>query len=242
MENTIAKRAAVIGASSGIGRATTELLAGQGYSVLAVGRDAAKLRDLSESLAAGGSEVTVRQADAASSAIARVLEEFAPISHLVLTLSSSHGGGPLATLDLAELRAGFDGKFWPHVATLRAALPFLSRGGSVTFVTACSAGASLPGTAGLAAINGALEAMVPVLAVELAPTRVNAVSPGVIDTAWWATFPEDVRAQAFRDYAQAAPAGRIGQAAEVAEAIRFVLESAFVTGSVLSIDGGLRLA
>jgi len=242
MENAKTNRAAVIGASSGIGRATAELLVTHGYSVLAVGRDAAKLRELSESAAASSGALSVRQADAAGDAIAAVLEGFAPFSHLILTLSSSRGGGPFATLDLADLHAGFDGKFWLHVATARAALPFLARGGSITFVTACSAGASIPGTAGLAAINGALEAMVPILAIELAPTRVNAVSPGIIDTPWWAGFPSALREQTFSGYAQVAPAGRVGQPGEVADAIRFVIENGFVTGNVLSIDGGYRFA
>lgn len=101
------------------------------------------------------------------------------------------GSGPIATLDPEQLAAGFEGEFWPFPRILQAALPHLRADGSVTFVTASSARAAFPGTAGLAAINGALEAMVPPLAVELAPLRVNAVSPGVIDTVGWNNVPVD---------------------------------------------------
>ncbi len=61
---------------------------------------------------------------------------------------------------------------------------FFAQAGSITLVTAGSAQSALPGTAGLAAVNGALEAAVAPLAAELAPRRVNAVSPGVIETGW----------------------------------------------------------
>ncbi|WP_280361858.1 SDR family oxidoreductase [Nocardia wallacei] len=67
----------------------------------------------------------------------------------------------------------------------RSGLPQLNSSGSVTPVTAGLSRAAFSGTSGLAAVNGALDAMVPPLAVELAPLRVNAVSPGVINTPWW---------------------------------------------------------
>jgi NAD(P)-dependent dehydrogenase (short-subunit alcohol dehydrogenase family) len=188
MTNARQERSVVVGASSGIGRASAELLARSGHEVLAIGRDRAKLADLEREAAgpAYGGRLSVRAADASDVAETRsAFEAFGSFAHLVLALSSARGRGLLATLDLAELRAGFEGKYWPHVATLQASLPFLDAAGSITLITAGSSGAAYPGTAGLAAINGALEAMVPVLAVELAPRRVNAVSPGIIDTPWW---------------------------------------------------------
>jgi len=143
----------------------------------------------------------VQQADARDASIAQVLREFNPISHLIVTVGNMRCGGPFATLDLAELRAGFEGKIWAQVTTLQAARPFLTQGGSVTPVSASTAGASIPAAAGFAAFNGALEAMVPVLAVELAPTRVNAVVPGIIDTPLWGGLPEGERSQALAAFA-----------------------------------------
>jgi NAD(P)-dependent dehydrogenase (short-subunit alcohol dehydrogenase family) len=115
----------------------------------------------------------------------------------------------------ADVRAGFDGKFWPHWHAAHSALPYLQAGGSITFVTAFASRCAHPGASGLAAINGALHTMVPALARELAPARVNAVSPGIIDTA--------------------------GRPEEVADAIVFLMRNAFVTGIVLDVDGGMHL-
>jgi hypothetical protein len=82
-------------------------------------------------------------------------------------LTGAKGGGLLSGLDLEQLRAGFEEKFFPQLQTLQAALPYICIHGSVTFITAVSAQAKARGTGWLGAINGALELMVPVLAKDL---------------------------------------------------------------------------
>lgn len=108
-------------------------------------------------------------------------------------------------------------------------------------MTAGSAQSALPGAAGLAAVNGALEAAIPALARELGPLRINAVSPGVIETGWWDAVPEEARRETFSTFAQRAPVGRNGTAEDVAKAINALVENGFITGVVLPCDGGLRL-
>lgn len=144
------------------------------------------------------------------------------------------------TLDLRELRRGFEAKFWAHVNAVQAALDTIRPSGSITLVTAISARSAMPGTAGLAAINGALEAMVRPLASELRPLRVNAVSPGVIDTRWWGALAPDDREALFARYSATTPAGRVGTAADVSAAVLLLVENTFMTGTVLEVDGGLR--
>jgi NAD(P)-dependent dehydrogenase (short-subunit alcohol dehydrogenase family) len=243
MTTSTPQRSIVVGASSGIGRATAELLALCDHEVLAIGRDPRKLAELEGGAAhrGFGARLSVRAADAADpDEIRAAFEGFGPFDHLVLSPSSSRGMGTIATLDLADLRAGFEGKFWPHVVALQAALPSLDAVGTITLITAGSSGAAFPGTAGLAAINGALDAMVPVLAVELAPRRVNAVSPGIVDTPWWAGLAPQARDAVFAQYAAKAPAGRVGRAGDIADAVRFLLHNTFTTGAVLKVDGGAR--
>jgi NAD(P)-dependent dehydrogenase (short-subunit alcohol dehydrogenase family) len=166
--------------------------------------------------------------------------ELAPVHHVVLAVGTSAGIGPFATLDLDALRAGFEDKVMAQVTAAQAALPALARDGSVTFVGAVSADRAAPGAVGLAVGNAAVQALVPSLAVELAPVRVNAVSPGVIDTPWWSWLPDDQRGAVLAQYAERSPAGRVGTPEEVAAAIVGLMTNGFLTGVVLHCDGGLR--
>ncbi|MEV6839174.1 SDR family oxidoreductase [Streptomyces sp. NPDC051133] len=234
------QRVAVMGGSSGIGEATARLFAADGAEVVVTGRDQDRLDAAAARI---GGKVSTHRLDASDrTAVDAFFATAGAIDHLVLALSGSKGGGPFAALDLAELADGFDGKFWPHVHVLQAALPTLRHDGSATLVTAASARAALPGTAGLAAINGALEAMVPPLAVELAPLRVNAVSPGVVDTPWWDGVPDEQRRALFDGYAAATPVGRVGRPEDIARAIHLLAANGFVTGVVLEATGGATLA
>ena len=166
-----------------------------------------------------------------------LFDRIGPIDHLVLAASGGAGVGPFVALEPEGLRQGFEAKFWVQWNAAQSALPHMARDGSLTFITAASSRLANPGTSGLAAINGALERMTPTLARELAPLRVNAVSPGVIDTAWWADKPAGL----FEAASLMAPLKRAGHSDEVADAIAFLVGNAFVTGIVLDVDGGLHL-
>ncbi|MQS11628.1 SDR family oxidoreductase [Streptomyces kaniharaensis] len=228
-----------MGGSSGIGEAAAAAFAADGAEVVITGRSRERL---DAAVARIGGKTTGAQLDAADAeAVAAFFAEGGALDHLVVAVSGAAGSGPFAQLDLAELATGFDAKFWPQVRVLQAALPHLRADGSVTLITAASARAAFPGTAGLAAINGALQAMVPPLAVELAPLRINAVSPGVIDTPWWDRVPTDQRKALFDGLAATTPAGRVGRAEDVARAIHMLAANTFVTGVVLDCTGGANL-
>jgi NAD(P)-dependent dehydrogenase (short-subunit alcohol dehydrogenase family) len=234
------QRVVIIGASAGIGEATAKAFAARGAEVTITGRSKERLDQAAQRI---GHPVLVAELDAASRV---TLDAFfataGTIDHLVLSASpGAVGVGPIATLDEAALRQAFDGKFFAHVKAIQAALPRLRRDGSVTMVTAASARAAFPGTAGIAAANGALETMVAPLAVELAPLRVNAVSPGVIDTHWWNVMPEDQRRAYFDSVAAVTPVRRVGKPDDVAEAIVYLAGAGFVTGTVLECTGGSSL-
>lgn len=226
-----------MGGSSGIGLASAKVLAARGFSVVAAARNPEKLAD-----ATRGTAITTAAVDATSDeAVARFFKNAGPLDHLVITLSGSKGAGPFSSVGVSQVREGFEAKFFAHWRVAQAALPYLATKGSLTFVSAISARGSMPGTVGLAAINGAIEAMIKPLAAEIKPRRVNAVSPGVIETTWWDALPTEQRKQLLASSAQASAVGRNGRPEEVAEAIAFLVTNEFVTGTVIEIDGGLRV-
>lgn len=233
------QRVIVMGGSSGIGLASARMLVEAGAEVTITGRDPDKLNAAVAQLGERGRGSVV---DATSiEQLQSFFREQGAFRHLVICVSGAAGGGAFRSLSLQELRQGFEAKFWPQVAIAQIGLETLQPDGSITFVTAGSSRKALPGTAGLAAINGALEVMVPTLAVELSPLRVNAVSPGVIATPWWNRVSDDFRNDFFAQAAASAPAGRVGQSEDVAQAIVFLIQNTFVTGSVIDCDGGARL-
>lgn len=159
--------------------------------------------------------------------------------HLVLAFSpGAVGAGPVRDISLGDFETAFSGKLFAYVHAIRQAQVTES----ITMISAASARAALPGTVTLAAVNGAIERIVSPLATELAPVRVNAVSPGVTDTAWWSFLPAGQRQAQFDEAAASVPAGRIATAADVAEAVGYLVGASLVTGTILPVDGGFTVA
>jgi NAD(P)-dependent dehydrogenase (short-subunit alcohol dehydrogenase family) len=232
--------AVIIGGSSGIGLASAQLLLKQNFEVSIAGRDRARLSAANDTLKGAAAVVEM---DACSSE--QVREGFARIGrfdHLILALGSRRGLGPFVSVDIDEVRQGFEEKVIAHFACAQAAIPHLNRQGSITLISAVSAHAAMPGTAGIGAANAAVAALVPILAAELKPLRVNAVSPGVIDTPWWDFLPADQKQGALAGFAAKTPLGRNGTPQDVAQAVGFLVCDTFVTGQTIICDGGVSLA
>jgi len=229
----------IVGGSSGIGLATARLLLEQGHRVTITGRNTDRLEAARALL---GGDLCTRVMDAAAPAgLPGAFERIGTFDHLVLALGSGKGAGPFASVSLADVKAGFEEKVYAHFATAQAALPYLAKDGSLTFISAVTGQAAMPGTAGIGAANAAVAALVPILTAELRPLRVNAVSPGVIDTPWWDFLTDEQKTPVFADFAAKTPVGRVGKPEDIAQAIAFLVADTFVSGQTIICDGGLRL-
>lgn len=235
------QRVVVFGASSGVGLATGQIAQELGAEVVLVARDAVKLRKAAEGFAKAPQVEAVdgRDAEGVDALFARL----GALHHLVIPAGVTTPGGEMATKMTREaMRETFEGKFWVQVNVALAGMRKLQRGGSITFFSGGAAHRALRGMANVAAVNGALEAIVPTLALELAPTRVNAISPGTLDTPYWTGVPDDTKAGIFARQAELLPAGRVGTADDIANAVRFLLTTSYATGTVMRVDGGLPLS
>lgn len=231
--------AVVVGGSSGIGLATAQALVSHGAQVTIIGRSKERLAKAHDVL---GPDVQTVDLDCGDEPLtAAFFEGLGQLDHVVITLAGGAALGPFTDVSVSGVRDTFDGKFWPYLIAMHHGAKKLSEHGTMTIVTGASAIAAVPGAATLGAVNGALEGMVKTLAVELAPRRVNAVSPGLTDTDAWSRIPDNIREDMYAKSAADTPAGRIGQPEDVAGAVLSCITNGFLTGLVLPCDGGKRL-
>ncbi|HEY1406104.1 MAG TPA: SDR family oxidoreductase [Spirochaetota bacterium] len=233
------ERILIAGGSSGVGLAAAQILSESGAEVIITGRDKMKLERAAETV--GGRCLPIAFDASDKSERENVIPIIGKIDHLVLAFSGGKGGGAFLTLSDEDLHSAFESKFWGHFSFAKDFHQSLRADGSITFISAISARAANPGTSGLSAMNAAIEGLVKPLAVELAPLRVNAVSPGVIDTPWWDIYDAHTRQILFSQFAAQTPVNRIGKPEDIAMAIVFLIGNTFMTGTVIECDGGLRL-
>lgn len=230
------RRIVITGGATGIGLATARLAAARGAEVVLMGRTEPKLKAAVESIGKAASYRWLDVADA--KAVTEVFGSLGEFDHLV-TCAAGITIGAFAELDERAVRDFHEVKFWGQYRCIRAALPHLSREGSITLLSGYLYRKPTPGFSAFAAVNGAIEALVKVLAIELAPVRINALAPGQIDT-----LRDIIGEEANRGRIAAAaaklPVGRIGTPEDAAHAALFLMENGFVTGSTLDVDGGER--
>jgi NAD(P)-dependent dehydrogenase (short-subunit alcohol dehydrogenase family) len=225
------KKVVVVGGSSGIGLSTAELAKREGADVIIASRSAARLDPIAERLNAIAIPADVTD----DKSVANLFKSSGPVDHVIVTAAQLRSG-PFRTVAMEDVRSTFEGKFWGAWRVARAAE--FRAGGSLTLVSGFLSVRPRPNSAIVSAANAALEALARALALELAPLRVNCVSPGIIDTPIRAAMPEEARKEMLAKTAASLPIGRVGLGEDVAHQIVACMTNGFMTGSTIYLDGG----
>lgn len=225
------KKVVVVGGSSGIGLATAAMAKAEGAEVVIASRNAEKVKAAAAKIGATGIAADVTD----DRSVADLFGTVGPADHVVVSAAQLRTG-PFKTVAMEDVRATFEGKFWGAWRCARAAE--IRPGGSLTLVSGFLSIRPRPNSAIVSVANGALESLTRALALELAPIRVNCVSPGIIDTPIRAAMPEVARKEMLAKAAAALPVRRVGEAEDVARQILAFMANGFMTGSIVYLDGG----
>ncbi|TFW27913.1 SDR family oxidoreductase [Duganella callida] len=232
------KTVLIVGGTSGIGLSAAIQAKAAGAAVVVAGLDAARAAAVAaEHGFAGHRAMDVTRADTISAALA----DLPQVDHLVL-LAGSFVAGKVLEADVSHLQRAFDERIWAAVHVIRALGNRLATDASITFISGVlSDRPNAYGTAVLAAASAAMEALARGLALELAPRRLNTLSPGTIATPLLSKALGEGRDAYVAGLQAKLPLGRVGSADEAGAAVVFLMTNGYMNGATLNVDGGARL-
>jgi NAD(P)-dependent dehydrogenase (short-subunit alcohol dehydrogenase family) len=233
------KRVVVVGGSSGIGLAVAQQAAAQGAKVVIASSNAERVQKAADGI---GGEAQGQAVDVSNErAVATFFSKLGPFDHLVFTAGDSLHLHNLAATDLEQARRAFELRYWAALAAVKYGSPHIRKEGSIVLTTGIAGQRPQKGWVIAASVCGAVEALTRALAVELAPIRVNAVSPGVVRTNLWQNMNASERESLYESVGKSLPVGRVGEASEIAQAYLFLMQEGFATGQTVVVDGGTVL-
>ena len=233
------KRIVLLGGTSGIGFATAKMAANEGAAIVvassrreSIDRAVARLPEGTEGHVLDlTSEEQVRD----------FFNRLGAFDHLVFTAGETLLLRELSATSVEQARHFLDLRFWGAFMAAKYGSINIEPGGSIVLSSGIAGLRPHKGWTVAASICGAVEALTRALAVELAPIRVNAVSPGVVRTELWDNMLEEVREAMYQVTGQVLPVGRVGEAHDLAQAFLYLMHEGFSTGQVIVVDGGTVL-
>ncbi|MFV0437039.1 MAG: SDR family oxidoreductase [Desulfopila sp.] len=220
----------IVGGSSGIGLAVARHACLLGAHPIIASRNAEKCGSLLAEFC--GNPVATHSLDITSPAeCARLFEVSGPVDHLVIAVRPDTQPAPFHSVNVGEAQKAFQTKLWGAYQLIQAGREYIRETGSITLTSGIAGEKIYQGASVMSLINSATETLCRILAVELAPLRVNAVSPGFVEPK---PDPIQERARQF-------PAKRLATPDEVASAYLWLMASDYITGTVMKVDGGASL-
>lgn len=233
------KRIVLLGGTSGIGLATAQAAAKEGAAVVVV---SSRRSNVDKAVASLPKNAEGHAADLSSEdAVRGLFERIGAFDHLAFTAGETLQLGELSATPLEAARQAFKLRFWGAFAAAKYASKLIRPQGSIVLTTGIASLRPRKGWSVAASLCGAMDALTRALAVELAPVRVNAVSPGVVRTALWDNMPAADREAMYRDIGAALPVGRVGEVCDIAQTYLYLMREGFSTGQVIVVDGGTVL-
>jgi NAD(P)-dependent dehydrogenase (short-subunit alcohol dehydrogenase family) len=236
---TSGKRIVVLGGSSGIGLAVAEAAASEGAAVVIASSRRVRVDEALNTLPEGAEGHALNLAE--EPAVRALFARIGSFDHLVFTAGESLQLDRLASIDIEAARRFFGLRYWGAFLAAKYCSSTIRESGSIVFTSGVAGQRPRPGWSVAASICAAMEGLTRALAVELAPIRVNIVSPRVVKTPLWAGTAEADREALYRQTAERLPVGHVGEAAEIAEAYLYLMRQSYATGQVLVVDGGAVL-
>ncbi len=224
------KKILVVGGTSGLGLSVAKQASERGAKVVIASRNASENHN--ELAVAVGNDIETYSFDATSELeTEKALKEIGDFDHLVITVRPDITPAPFEKTDIQKAKEAFETKFWGQYQLIQKAQSQINQNGSIIMTTGIAGEKIFKNFSTMAVINSATETFCRSLAIELAPTRVNIVSPGFVAP----------KSQEVEKFAQQFPLGRIASPEEIAETYIYLMASQYITGTSVVIDGGARL-
>jgi NAD(P)-dependent dehydrogenase (short-subunit alcohol dehydrogenase family) len=230
------QRVVLLGGSSGIGLALAQQVVAQGATAIIASSNADRVRQAVATLngkAEGHTLDLSKEQD-----IQSFFQNIGDFDHLVFTAGDTLQLNELVATDLNKARHAFELRYWSVLAAVKHASKHIREGGSIVLTTGIAGERPHKGWTLAASVCGAIVSLTRALAVELAPIRVNAVSPGVVRTNLWRNMQEHERQGMYESVGKTLLVRRVGEACEIAQAYLFLMQEGYSTGQTVVVDGG----
>lgn len=233
-------RVVVLGGTSGIGLAVAQAAAAAGARLVVASSSPARVEEALGLLPAGTEGIAADLLD--EGAVRGLFDRIGTYDHLVYTAGEPLRLAPIADGDIADARRFFELRYWGAYSAAKYGHGAIRPGGSITFTSGVAGARPGPGWSVAASICSAMEGLTRALALELAPLRVNIVSPGVVKSPLWRTMDAAARETLYASEAGRLPVGHVAEPEDIAQGYLYLMRQRSVTGQVLQVDGGGLLA
>jgi NAD(P)-dependent dehydrogenase (short-subunit alcohol dehydrogenase family) len=230
------KRIVVLGGSSGIGLSVAQQAVAQGATAIIASSNADRV---TQAVATFDGKAEGHALDLSNERdIQNFFRKIGDFDHLVFTAGATLQLNVLEATSFTKARHAFEVRYWAALAAVKYASPHIPKDGSIVLTTGVAGRRPHKGWIVAASVCGTIEALTRALAVELAPIRVNAVSPGSVRTNLWQSMSADEREHLYESVGKALPVGRVGEPYDIAQAYLFLMQEGFSTGQTVVVDGG----